>query len=201
MDSVLASLANLPPAVLYSVLALVAAIENVIPPFPADVTIAFGAFLAARGDQAMAGVFIAAMLGNTVGAMAVYAAAKRYGAGRFERMVGLRHTEQREARFRELFAKYGVAALFAARFIPGVRALVPPVAGALKVPPLATAVMLLSASAVWYAGIVYLAIRVEEWAELEGQLATVAGVAALISVGTLLIGTVAWLIFRNRQPT
>ncbi|NUQ20388.1 MAG: DedA family protein, partial [Gemmatimonadaceae bacterium] len=49
MESVFESLTALRPAVLYLVLALVAAVENICPPIPADTVVAFGAFLAARG--------------------------------------------------------------------------------------------------------------------------------------------------------
>jgi membrane protein DedA with SNARE-associated domain len=42
-------LAGLPPVAIYSVIALMAAIENIFPPFPADTAIALGAFLAHRG--------------------------------------------------------------------------------------------------------------------------------------------------------
>jgi len=200
MDTALATLTGLPPALLYAIVLAVAFIENFIPPFPADVTVAFGMFLAARGGRAMTAVFAAALVGNTIGAMVVYAAASRYGASRFELYLGLRNVKEREARLMALLKRFGVPALFLARFVPGVRALVPAVAGALRMPPLPTAAMLVAASTAWYGGITLIVVRVEEWAEVEGRLAGVAGGAAVLSVGTLLIGTVVWLILRSRKP-
>ena len=49
MSGILDWLETLPVAALYAALAIIAAIENIIPPVPADTVVAFGSFLAARG--------------------------------------------------------------------------------------------------------------------------------------------------------
>ena len=87
MQGVLDWLTALPPAVLYLVLAIVAAVENVFPPIPADTVVAFGAFLAARGHATLAGAFLATLGGNTAGAMGMYAAGRRFGAERLARRL------------------------------------------------------------------------------------------------------------------
>jgi membrane protein DedA with SNARE-associated domain len=68
VEGVQAWLTSLPPAVLYLVLALVAAVENIFPPIPADTVVAFGAFLAARGHATHVGAIASKLCGNVAGA-------------------------------------------------------------------------------------------------------------------------------------
>ena len=58
IESLLAWLSQLPPAAVYAVLALLAAVENVIPPVPSDAAVALGAFLSNRGLTTPLGVFV-----------------------------------------------------------------------------------------------------------------------------------------------
>ena len=57
MQSLLDWLITLSPATLYTVLAVVAALENIVPPFPSDLVVAFGSFVAAQGAGTALGVF------------------------------------------------------------------------------------------------------------------------------------------------
>ena len=99
---------------LYAVLGIVAAIENIIPPFPADVAVAFGAFVASRSGFRLPLVFLAAWFGNVVGALAVYELGRRCGARRFESQLAGTKAEERDTRIRLMFARYGLPALFLA---------------------------------------------------------------------------------------
>ena len=54
----LAWVSQLPPVAIYSVLALLAAVENVIPPVPSDAAVALGAFLSNRGVTTPLAVFL-----------------------------------------------------------------------------------------------------------------------------------------------
>jgi membrane protein DedA with SNARE-associated domain len=58
-----------------------------------------------------------------------------------------------------MFARYGLPALFVARFVPGVRAVVPVAAGALKLPAFRTTVLMALAAAIWYGAIEWVAYR------------------------------------------
>ena len=187
LQSVFDWLTALPPAALYAALALFAAAENVFPPLPADSVVAFGAFLAARGDASLAGAFLATWLGNVTGAMLMYALGVRFGAERLhQRFPALVARDGAASRVTELYVRYGVAALFVSRFLPGVRAVVPPMAGALRVPPVTTAIAIALASAIWYGGIAVLAYRVgAHWDALTERIASLgrwAGVAAVVVV-------------------
>ena len=137
VESIIDTLSQLPLGVLYLIIGAISAIENVFPPFPADAVVALGSFLAARGRGSPYSAFVCAWVGNLIGAAFTYYLGRRYGSGpflvRLERWVG----KDAEARFMKLYEKYGLPALFVSRFLPAVRSLVPPLAGAMKLPPAA----------------------------------------------------------------
>jgi Uncharacterized membrane-associated protein len=107
-------------------------------------------------------------------------------------------TDESERRLRALYEKYGVAALVLSRFIPGVRAVVPPFAGAMHVPAgIATAAMAI-ASIVWYGSISFLAFRAGSDWEHVMQLVKHSGlIAAVVAAVVLLIAGAWWLRHRG----
>lgn len=201
MQDVLAWLSGLPPAALYAALALVSAAENIFPPLPADTVVAFGAFLAARGQATLVGAFLATWLGNVAGALLVYMLGRRYGAQYAHRWMSRFGGVANEARLQSMYARRGILALFLSRFIPGLRALVPPFAGALRVPPLRATLAIAVASAIWYGVVTVIAYRVgSDWATLQARLREAGATAALIA-GALVILAVAWYLIRRRRST
>ena len=145
------------------------------------------------------GVFVATWAGNLAGAMLIYAVGRRYGAERLERrMLGDRAAEA-ESRQRTLYGKYGLTALFLSRFLPGVRAIVPPLAGALRVPAVRAAVAMGAASAVWYGAISYLAFRIgADWDQLSGAVSRYGRVAAITGGVLALLAVATWFLVRRR---
>src|SRR5690606_29611291 len=75
IQDLLGWLAGLPPAAIYAVLGLLALLESVIPPLPADVAAALGAFLGARGVLRPGLVLVVVVVANVAGAAAVYVVA------------------------------------------------------------------------------------------------------------------------------
>jgi membrane protein DedA with SNARE-associated domain len=197
-------LAALPPAVLYLVMGTFAAIENVFPPVPADTVVAFGSWLAARGQGSALGAFLATWIGNVGGAAGMYWVGRRHGTGwlrrRFPSLVG----DGREERLEAMYARYGVLALVLSRFLPGLRALVPPLAGALRISPLAAVGATGAASAVWYGAVSYLAYTAgADWEQLSRAVAHSGRIAALAvvvvaAIGAVLVGR-AWHARRRRS--
>ena len=187
MAGVLAWLSALPPFALYLALGFTAALENFFPPIPADTIVAFGAFLAARGEATAIGAFLATWLGRRYGADEVRRRIHAYGP------TGLRA----EQRFKALYIRYGIIALFLSRFLPGVRALVPPFAGAMRMPLAAVFGAVAVASGIWYGVVTVVAYRVgSNWELLRVRLLEMSRGAALVA-GTIVILLVAgWFIFR-----
>jgi len=201
VQDVLAWLSGLPPAALYAALAVVSAAENIFPPLPADTVVAFGAFLAARGQATVVGAFLATWFGNVAGALLVYMLGRRYGAQFAHQWMSRFGGVANEARLQSMYARRGILALFLSRFIPGLRALVPPFAGALRVPPLRATLAIAVASAIWYGIVTVIAYRVgSDWATLQARLRE-AGVTAALIAGALVMVAVAWYLIRRHRST
>ena len=202
MQSLLGWFAGLPVAVLYPALALLAALENVFPPLPTDTVVALGTWLASRGNGSALLAFLGTWVGNVAGAVAMYVVGRRHGAGWIHRRFPSLSNARGEQRLRQLYSRYGIPALVASRFIPGVRALVPPFAGALKVPaPSAIAAMAL-ASAVWYGFISYVAYRAgTDWDALTRRIAHSSRVLALVGAAIVAIALAIWYVRRRMRRT
>jgi membrane protein DedA with SNARE-associated domain len=189
VSSFLAWLSSVPLGTLYAALGVAAAIENIFPPIPADTVVAIGSFLAARGKGSVVAAFVATWVGNVGGAMVMYGVGRRYGAKRLERRLLGEKGPAAQQRLERLYGRYGVVSLFASRFIPGVRALVPPFAGALRVPPLRTGLAIGAASGIWYATVSYLGFTLGgNWDRLAqiiveyGRILAAAGLLVLLGV-------------------
>jgi membrane protein DedA with SNARE-associated domain len=193
-------LSGVPLGVLYLLMALFAAVENVFPPVPADTIVALGSWLAARGQGSPLWAFLATWVGNVAGASAMYFVGRRHGSGWMRRRFPALADERGERRLRELHGKYGTLSLLLSRFIPGVRALVPPFAGALRLPPVSSLAANAIASGVWYGLVSYLAFRAgASWSAL---MATIARDGRLIALGAAIVvsaGALVWWLRARRR--
>jgi len=187
-------LSHAPLALLYLIMAAFAAVENVFPPIPADTVVALGSWLAARGQGSPLWAFLSVWIGNIAGAAAMYFVGRRHGTAWIERRFPKIADEKSENRFRELHRRYGAASLFLSRFIPGVRALVPPFAGALRLPAVPTLVSIALASGIWYGLVSYLAFRAgaADWDALNGRIASVGRWIAIGAAVVLAIAALGW---------
>lgn len=198
LQSIIDWLLTLPPSTLLPVMALLAAAENIFPPIPADVLIALGAFLAARSDASPIPAFLTVLLGNVAGAMAMYAVGRKYGAAWTEKRFHLKHKETADDSLSRLYARYGLFALAIGRFIPGVRAIVAPFAGALRASVFGTLAAITLASGTWYGLITWLAFRAgSNWEELVKTVGRMGKITALVAV--VLIAGIGFLWYRHRK--
>ena len=194
-------LSDLPLGGLYLSIFVISAVENIFPPFPADAAVAFGSFVAARGKASPYTTFFASWIGNLCGASLMYYVGRRYGSGAFmsrlERWAG----KGAEQRLMALYGRYGLPALFISRFLPAVRAIVPPFAGAMKLPPLPVAVAVSAASGIWFAFITFVAFRAgSNWDELYLTIVRYGAVITLAGVGIVVFGALVYVIARKKKP-
>jgi membrane protein DedA with SNARE-associated domain len=200
VDSVLAWLGSLPPAALYLTLALVAAAENFIPPIPADVIVAFGSFLAARSDRSPVPTIVAVVIGNVGGALAMFALGRRFGAEWIRRRLSRVMGEAAEQRVQHWYNQYGLPALFLSRFLPGVRAVVPPLAGAIRVPAGGAIAAISIASTIWYTALALIAYRLgRQWDRIVGAIEEFQTVAAIIAGVIVALGLLVWFFKARRR--
>ena len=105
-----------------------------------------------------------------------------------------------EERIRKLYKKYGFAGLFVSRFLPGVRAIVPPFAGAMKLPAFGVILSIASASLVWFGVITFLAFRAgDNWDLLQQYLVQSGKVAGAVAIGIVLLAIAIWLWKRRKS--
>lgn len=193
VDQLLGWMTALPAVWVYLVTAAFAALENVVPPVPADVIALFGGFLAGQGVTRPWLTFLLVWGSNVAGAMLVYALGRRYGAAFFQRRFG--QMLLRPGQLRSLSAFYerrGTIVIFVSRFLPMFRAVVPIFAGTSGVGWLRTLLPLAAASALWYGLLVYLgATAGANWAQIRAGL-DASGRWLFAAAIVLLIGIAVW---------
>lgn len=190
---------------LYVLLGVVAFVESIFPPAPADVVVAFGAFYAARRNAEFWPVVAAIVIGSVLGSLVVYAVARRFGADWMHAKLRRFHMLNAEERLEGLYAHYGLAALFVSRFVPGLRAVVSPMAGALRVKVLRYTAVIALACLIWYGLIIWLAFRVgTDWETVKTSLQVVGlrvGIVAGVLIAVLaVVGHRLWRRHRARHP-
>lgn len=190
LEQIVDRLSQLPLAFLYPSLAFLAAIENVIPPLPTDAVVAFGSFLAARGQGNPWVSFLVTWLGNLFGAGVMFGVGHHYGHSIFNRTLVRWGGPAANARLTELYARYGVVSLFLSRFLPAIRALVPVFAGAARLPFIPVMAIIAIASGLWYGFLAFIAYRAAaDWDTLRAMIAqynrVISGVAVLTAAGLL----------------
>jgi membrane protein DedA with SNARE-associated domain len=199
-DPMMGWLSNLPVGTLYVAIAGLSAFENFFPPFPSDAVIAFGSFLASRAHGSPYVVLFMGWFGNVAGATVTYTLGRRYGGKAFLKRIEQYAGPTAEDRIRELYKKYGFVGLFVSRFLPGVRAIVPPFAGAMKLPAVRVVLSIASASAVWFGIITFLAFRAgDNWELLQHYLVRSGKVAGGLATGVVLLAIAFWLWKRRRD--
>jgi membrane protein DedA with SNARE-associated domain len=157
INAVLDWVADLPPALLYLVIASGAAAENIVPPVPADTFVLLGAFLAESGRASAWLVFAVTWVANVASAVAVYFVAYRFGDGFFATRVGHFLLKPRQLQqVGHFYARWGASAILLSRFLPAFRAVVPVFAGVTRTPLMRVLPPLALASAAWYGGLVYI---------------------------------------------
>jgi len=156
MNVVLDFLASQGPVLLYLLLGAGSALENLFPPIPADTFVLLGAFLAAGGRADAWTVFFVTWVANTGTALLVYWTGLRFGRPFFQ--VGMGRHLLNPAQLRRLgdfYRKWGLPAIFFARFLPGLRAMVPVFAGVTHLKFRTVAFPVLVASGIWHGALVW----------------------------------------------
>ena len=200
LQSILDWLLTLPPSTLLPVMGLLAALENVFPPIPADVLIALGAFIAARNDASPIPSFLTVLLSNVAGAMAMYAIGRRFGAEWTDRKFHLRHKDSAESSLTAWYSRYGLLALAVGRFIPGIRAVVAPFAGALRASVVGTMAAITVASGTWYGLVTLIAFRAgSNWEDLSENIRRLGRWSALIALVLATVLGYTWYRSRRRR--
>ena len=191
---------DVPAAVVYVLLGVGAALENVLPAIPADTFVALGGFLSAVGELDARWIFVSTWSLNVGSALAMYRLGYTHGKPFFEAGWGRRvlrpHQMERMASFYE---RFGIAAIFLTRFLPGLRSIVPVFAGVSRQPLILVAIPIALASAIWYGVLIWLgALAGQNLDVLRALLGRVNSVLLVVAVAVAVPSALWW--WRTRHP-
>ena len=201
LERLLDALVSLPLVATYLVLMALSALENVFPPVPADTAVALGAFLARRGEISVVPLVILCWASNLASAAGTYALGRRHGRGFFRDGWGRKlMPPEALAALEEAYGRWGTAGIFLSRFLPGLRAAVPPFAGVAGLSPARALFPAAVASAIWYAFLAFAGYALaQNW---EAVKALVADTSRALGAVALVVAVVlvAWFWRRSRRP-
>lgn len=155
LDSLVTALSHTDPSYLYFSLFLFAFIENLFPPAPSDLVIAFGGSLVGLGKLGLVATIVSATLGSTAGFVVMYfigflLGKKLIDAGkpRFLPFDKIKHAER-------WFTKYGYWLVVMNRFLSGTRAVISFFVGLSELPIAITLPLCAVSALMWNSLLVY----------------------------------------------
>ena len=131
------SLIELIPTNCVALVAVVTLLARLGAPLPAGPVLLIVGAWAGQPGVSVVGAFIASVLGSTLGDAVWFVAGRRYGYATLTLLCKVSLTpdvcvSQNES----IFSKWGGSSLMAAKFLPGISLVAPPMAGALGMSPL-----------------------------------------------------------------
>ncbi len=204
VDEFLKFIESLPNFLVYLILAASAFLENVFPPAPGDMIIAFGAFLVGTQKLHLPGVYISTTLGSIAGFMSLF------WVGTF---LDRRFLIKRDYRYfkaadiiraEKWFQRYGYFIVFINRFLPGARSVISVVAGLSELRASKVFLAALASCCAWNLIWIYLGYALgSNWARAKAEITRImsgynSAILILSSVFVLII--VLRVLLKRRNP-
>jgi membrane protein DedA with SNARE-associated domain len=168
-------------------------------PIPSEVIMPVAGLFAATGKLSLAGVIIAGVVGNVIGATVAYTLARRFGRPLLlgpGRRVGISPSHLDLAD--RWFARYGLPTVFFGRMLPVVCTYISFPAGLARVRPVPFVLLTLGGAAVWCTG---LALAGYEIGANYDRVAGPIGKAAIVIAVLIVLAVAVWYLRgRRRRP-
>ncbi len=166
IDHVIAWLQLADPALVYLILFLSAFFENIIPPIPGDVPVAFVGYLLAFSKISFFWALFWSTTGSVGGFMTVFLLVRSLGSrlygdqsaevsGRFAQWVHRMFPPDDMEAVRRKYSRHGYVAVLANRFLMGSRALISVVSGLLHLNAFSVFLAALTSAALWNTLLLY----------------------------------------------
>lgn len=176
-------------------------IENVFPPIPSEVILAFGGFMTLQTTLSVQSVILAATLGSVAGALVLYGAGRWVGqtrltafVRRYGKYLGLKEENVKKAM--RCYQRYQKRTVFFCRMAPIVRSLISVPAGLSRM-PMGPFLLLTTLGSVLWNTVLVLAGR--RWAMLGSSIGAFMDTYAMLLWGALgLLGAV-WMWRRQKR--
>jgi membrane protein DedA with SNARE-associated domain len=151
IEQTIITLNNLPTETIYFFLFFIAFIEYVLPPFPGDTLMVFGAYLAGTGTLDILTVYILTTLGSIIGFLILFFIGKYYGRKFFLKKNYRFFPKELILQIEKWFQRYGFGLIAANRFLSGARSAVSLFAGMSNTNVYSTTLAALGSSMIWNA--------------------------------------------------
>jgi membrane protein DedA with SNARE-associated domain len=209
LESVISWLQHADPSLVYLFLFLIAFIENVVPPVPGDVPIAFIGYLICKSEITFAGALLWSSLGSTAGFMLVYMLSKHLGLKLYaEGESSAQHWLSKSVhRFfppsdmellRRKFATHGYLAVLANRFLFGSRAVISVMAGLMHLKTPFVLLAALTSAFVWNVLLLYGGYLLgSNWQDIGGYAAMYSIPVTIAFV--LMLSLAVWKFIKERK--
>lgn len=190
-----------PPVGIYLFFFAIAYLENILPPVPGDVLLAFGGYLAAEGVIGLGPVWILTVIASVLGFMNMYWMGFKLGGSidsqRDEHFL-LRFINYRYFRKGKVWMyRYGQWVVFANRFLAGTRSVIAVTAGMSKLKINQTILNSFLSSVLWNTILLGMGWFVKDHWELIGEYLSAYGKVILVCIGIAILGRFLWV--RNKQ--
>lgn len=186
----------LPPIGVYFLFTLISYLENVLPPIPGDVLIAFSGYLAAEGLLSLPLIWILTVLASVIGFMNMYWIGAKLGGQINEKKddhLLLKFINyQYFTKGKIWMNKYGQWVIFGNRFLAGTRSVISLTAGMSHLKVSTTILNSLISSMLWNAALLIMGWLVRDnWHIIGGYLSSY-GKVILVCISTIIISRYLW---------
>ncbi len=200
MNYILTHIDKMPDILVYLVLGFSAFLENIFPPAPGDMVVAFGAFLVGTGRLGFLGVFISTTLGSILGFMTLFALGGYLGRRFFIERDFFFFKKEDIIRTGNWFKKYGYFIVTFNRFFPGIRSVISIAGGVYKLERIKVIFLALISAALW--NLIWMAIGYtlgSNWETVEKKLKTIFAQYNFVVFSLLLVLFLYVIFKKNRQ--
>lgn len=180
-------------------------LEVIFPPIPSEVVFPLVGFTAQSrglGLENALGMATVGALGSTAGAILIYFVSMKVGRAaivRFGRRV--RVSEQEIEKAERWFAKYGPAAVFTARMIPGIREIISIPAGIGRMNFVKFVVYTFAGSLVWCIVLTLAGYYLgEAWSGFSDQASSAFTIVSIIVIAGIVAGIGVWYTRSRKAP-
>jgi membrane protein DedA with SNARE-associated domain len=180
-------------------------LEVIFPPIPSEVVFPLVGFTAQNrglGLENAVGMATTGALGSTAGAIVIYFVSMKVGRAaiiRFGRRV--RVSEQEIEKAEKWFARYGPAAVFTARMIPGIREIISIPAGIGRMNFAKFVAYTFAGSLVWCVVLTLAGYYLgEAWSGFSQQASTVFTIVSIIIIAGIIAGIGVWYGRHRKAP-
>ncbi len=194
---------TLSPIKIYLIFAVIAYLENIIPPIPGDVLVAFGGYLAAEQIVGFTPLLMITTVASVVGFMSMYLIGAQFGHRIEEqrskfwlmRIIDIKYFD----RVKRWMQRWGQGVIVANRFLAGTRSVISIVSGITKTKVSTTVLSSTVSSVAWNFILLGFGWVVNENWQVIGDYLNIYGQIILGLIVAAIVGRVIYKKFKKRQ--